>query len=221
MKETIIAGPAEILLIALVTELRRFKEWQTMPEAQQQMAIDRMADGVREAFREAAHNLAAAEFAHHQVTIKSLSITDAAKLVLTVPMENISDLVPHISRSALLVLTPSTEDYLASLERVRADPQQPALALGDPDAPRPELTPPPAIEGQIVYEGRKWREDSADQGVEYHLVHALVSELGTACGMEVLPQNQGDIFEDATTNVDCKDCIDILAPDADQDGAEL
>lgn len=117
------------LLAALVDEFKTAPDvWQKMPEHQQQDVIYRLQQRIQENVREAVQIIASANRPTIVATVKSVTVKDGIKAVLTVPKSDAQrhDLFDSAGMSVLLIVGGATE-YYGGTEKVKPDPDQPAL----------------------------------------------------------------------------------------------
>lgn len=108
--------------------------WIATPEQQQREVIDRLRAKVEMAVQTAVRRLATMGFTHVVAQVESLTIKDEAKAVLLLSRgtEAMHELADNVGSRAVIVFA-DPADYTDGMHVIKAQADQPALPLDDPD----------------------------------------------------------------------------------------
>lgn len=119
------------LMKALFEEITALRmPWAITPQQMQQEVLDRLRARVDTAVRAAVSGIVSSGFNCATVALESLTIKDGAKatLILSRGTEAMHTFADHIGSAAIVVFA-DPKDYLAQMESIRAQADQPSLPL--------------------------------------------------------------------------------------------
>lgn len=117
------------LLAALVDEFKVAPDvWQKLPEHQQENLIYRLQQRIQDNVRKAVEIIASANRPTIIATVESVTVKDGIKAVLTLPKSDAQrhELFDAAGLSVLLIVGGASE-YYGGADKVKPDPDQPAL----------------------------------------------------------------------------------------------
>lgn len=122
------------LLRVLRDELVNQGAWQSLPEQQQQRALDRMGEQIGNATKMAARRIVATGQPSITATLQQITVKDGVKATLLFDRaEEALDALMHRVGSNLVLVLVDPNDYQRGVDEFIADADQPELPLEEPN----------------------------------------------------------------------------------------